>query len=97
MRERPCAVVLLNQVLATGEATIDDVGAALLVPATTITAYRTGRRVMSLERQLLLAVFAIELDPYHARLGHRLRGQIGARIAFDAGETVRHSTPPAHW
>jgi hypothetical protein len=70
------------------------VAEALMVTARMIDAYRTHRQIMPLERQLMLAVYAIERSPSHSRLGYSLRSQVGAAIAFGAGETETHASKP---
>lgn len=94
----PCrARYLLIKILASGDAEIGDVAAAIMVPSTVVAAYLAGSRAVPLECQALLAAFAIERTPRHARLGRRLRGQLEAMIAFamrDASECPPR--PPLH-
>jgi hypothetical protein len=98
-RARSRAVELLVKILASGDASVDEIAAALLVSAALIGAYASGRRQMPLEHQLLLAAFAIERTPRHARLAHRLRGQVRAAIAFAMRELSPRPTPspPRYW
>lgn len=57
-------------------------------------AYLNESADMPLERQLCLAQFVIECVPPLARLGHRLRGQVSAALAFNARVTTTHADAP---
>jgi hypothetical protein len=87
------ANVLIDRILIEHPDRLDDLAAALLASPEVIGAYRTGRAV-PIERQMLLAAYAIERAPTHARLGYLLRGQVRAAIAFEARETETHNGPP---
>ena len=98
-RPKGRAIELLDRLLASDASTIDEVASALMVSAEGIERYRSQRLAMPIERQLLLAAYVIERVPGYARLGHLLRGQIRATIAFAARETTTHPSPPpsARW
>ena len=98
-RAKSRAIDLLEKLLASNSATAEQLAAALMVPVQTIEQYRSTRPPMSLERQLLLATYTIEFVPEYARLGHLLRGQVRAAIAFAARETTTHRgpSPAARW
>jgi hypothetical protein len=96
---RSRAVRLLEQVLSTGGMSADDLASALVVPRNTLDAYRDGRSMMPLERQLCLALLVIERVPALARQAHRLHGQVVAEAAFNARSTKTHMIAPVskHW
>lgn len=87
------ALELLGRVLSDG-ITIEDLCNGLMVSTATLMAYRTGRRPMPLEVQVLLVAFTVERAPQHIRLARRLRDQLKATITFAAGETVTHLEAP---
>jgi hypothetical protein len=87
------ANVLIDKILTDNPDRLDDLAAALLAVPGVVAAYRAGSTI-PIERQMLLAAYAIEHAPAHARIGRLLRGQIRATIAFAAGETATHNNPP---
>jgi len=87
------ANVLLDRILLDDAASLDELAMALMAPPEVICAYRGGLEI-PIERQILLAAYAIERTPKFARAGRSLRAQLKATIRFAAGETVRHSGPP---
>lgn len=93
-RPRSLAVKLLDSVLASNRAPHEQVAAAMMVHEPTVDEYRRGRVPIPIEAQMLLAAFAIERFPEYARLGHRLRAEIRARVAYAARETETHMEPP---
>ena len=93
-RPRSLAVKLLDGVLTSNRAPVEQIAAAMMVHEPTVDAYRRGRLPIPIEAQMLLAAFAIERFPEYARLGHRLRGEIRARVAYAARETQTHMEPP---
>ena len=93
------SVRLLERVLSSGAMSADELATALVVPRDAVDAYRSGRVLMSLERQLCLALLVIERVPELARHAHRLRGQVQAEAAFHARATKTHMIAPVskHW
>jgi hypothetical protein len=87
------ANVLLDRIVSQDEASVNELAMALMASPDIVLAYRGGLEI-PIERQILLAAYAIERAPKFARLARSLRGQIGATIRFAAGETVRHAGPP---
>lgn len=88
------ANALLDRILSEDAASLTDLAETLMASPDSIIAYRAGREI-PMERQMLLAAYAIERAPKFARQGHGLRGQIIATLRFAAGETARHDGPPA--
>lgn len=84
---------LLYRMLSENAASVADLAQALMVSPDSIVEYRAGLE-MPIERQMLLAAFAIEQGPKFARLGYALRGQVAAAMRFVAGETATHQGPP---
>lgn len=93
-RRTPRAVLLLRRLVELGWFGPDAVARALVVNGTTLDAYLRETEPIPLDRQLCLALFVIECVPPLARLGHQLRGQVGAAIAFQDRATTTHSQPP---
>ena len=87
------ANVLIDKMLSSAPELFDELAQALMATPKLLGEYRAGRAV-PIERQMLLAVYAIERAPAYARLGHLLRGQIRAAIAFAARDTEIHRGPP---
>ena len=87
------ANILLEKILSEDPTLVADVAKALVTSPEIIREYQAGL-VIPIERQMLLAAYAIELSPKYARLGYGLRGQIRATIAFAARETETHSASP---
>ena len=88
------SVRLLEQVLASEAISVDDLASALVVTRDVLSAYRDGRVLMPLERQLCLALLVIDRVPQLARQAHRLRGQVLAEAAFHARATKTHMIAP---
>ena len=59
-----------------------------------LVAYVSGARPIPLEQQLLLATLVIAKAPSLARIGHSLRGQVLAALAYERRETATHMTAP---
>ena len=72
----------------------ETVASELVVSVKAIDAFVQEEIVMPFDRQLCLALFAIERVPDCARAGHRLRGQVLAAIAFHTHETPTHRDGP---
>lgn len=92
---RYTANILIDQILSEQPALLPEIAAALMAPEPVIEAYRAGH-IVPIERQMLLAAYAIERAPAYARRGYRLRAQLRAAIAFATHETETHLTPPSH-
>lgn len=73
--------------------TREELATALVVLAPRIDWYADGRERVPFDRQLCLAVLAIERAPY-AHLGHTLKAQALAGLAFESHETAVHQGPP---
>ncbi|HWC55793.1 MAG TPA: hypothetical protein VG434_02365 [Sphingomicrobium sp.] len=67
---------------------------SVVVSRAVLDAYIDGKLAMPLDRQLCLALFVIEKVPRLARIGHQLRGQVAAAIAYDERATETHTFPP---
>lgn len=65
-----------------------------MVNERTLDDFRSGRMVIPLDRQLCLALYAIEHVPNARRLGFALRGQVEAEIALGSESTEVHDSPP---
>jgi len=87
------ANILLEKILSDNAESLTAVANALVASPEVIREYLAGLMI-PIERQMLLAAYAIELAPKYARLGHLLRGQIRATIAFAARETETHTGSP---
>jgi hypothetical protein len=90
----PRALVLLRKLLATQACDLDAVAEAIVVKRSALDSYLSGSVTIPLERQLCLALFVVEHVPSLARLGHQLRAQVAATMAFQAGHTATHLEPP---
>jgi hypothetical protein len=88
------ALRLLRKVVATRWFRLNALARALSVPEADINAYLSGTDTIPLDRQLRIAQFVIGCVPPFARLGHQLRGQVTAAIAFHARTTETHLQPP---
>jgi len=91
-RMRSRAVKLTRALLDSGEITVDDLSARLVVSASALETFVDGSEPMPFDRQVCLALLAIDKFPVHARAGYRLRDQLRAKALYDSGETVRHQT-----
>lgn len=87
------AAKLLAKVLARG---VDASALAtdMVMTSRELEEYRSGRKLMPLDRQLCLALVVIESVPELAREGRTLRAQVAAAAAFHAAETTTHTGPP---
>ena len=94
-RRDSAALGLLRKVVATRWFDLDALARALSIPEADINAYLSRTDAIPLDRQLRIAQFVIECVPPFARLGHQLRGQVTAAIAFHARATETHLQPPA--
>lgn len=80
--------------LRTGGISSSELAAAIVTDQATLDACRLGRTRMPLERQLCLAVVAIERLPAARRAGFALRAQVEAELAVAATRGVTHDQPP---
>ena len=88
------ALVLLRKLVATRSCELDALAEAIVVTRSALDSYLSGAVTIPLERQLCLALFVVEQVPSLARLGHQLRAQVAAAMAFQAGSTTTHLEPP---
>jgi hypothetical protein len=88
------AVRLLKKLVATRWFELDAIARALGVSDARLAAYLSESEAIPLDRQLCLALFVIECVPPLARVGHQLRGQVKATMAFQARATDIHLEPP---
>jgi hypothetical protein len=93
-RRDSAALRLLRKVVATRWFQLDAIARVLSVSDAAIDAYLSESEPIPLDRQLCIAQFVIECVPPLARLGHQLRGQVTAAIAFHARVTETHLQPP---
>ena len=93
-RPRSTALHLLTKLVATKWFTTEAIAEHLVVSEAELADYLTERTAIPIDRQLCLAAFVIEQVPPLAGLGHRLKGQIRASLAYNAGETETHRGPP---
>ena len=93
-RRLPRALVLLRKLVATQTYELDALAEALVVKRSALDSYLSGEVAIPLERQLCLALFAVEHVPSLARLGYQLRGQVAAAIAFQERATTTHLQAP---
>jgi ParB-like chromosome segregation protein Spo0J len=91
---RTTAARLLGELLDDGSFTVDGLAVRLGIPRTVLEGFRRGRAPIPLDLQLQLAILAIQKAPDHARLGHKLHGQVSAALAFEAGSTTTHLNDP---
>jgi hypothetical protein len=94
LAKRPRAARLIEQLLGTGAISSSELADAIVCDGATLEAYRLGRRKMPLERQLCLALVAIERVPAARRAGFALRSQVEAELAVAATLTETHDQPP---
>jgi len=88
------ATLLLSKLATSGWVTRTELARELRVSESTLAAYAIGERPIPLDRQLLLASLLIAKVPPLARMGHRLRGQVLAALAYQQQETMTHMTAP---
>lgn len=91
------SAALLRSVVEHGDATTTQLAETLVVSLSDLESYALDKRVMSLARQLCLALFVIHRLPKLARRGHSLRGQVIAAMAFESKVTATHAEAPSHW
>lgn len=94
LSKRSRAARLIEQLVGTGQVTTTDLASAIVVSDRTLAAYRSGHTKVPLERQLCLALFAIERSPVARRSGFALRAQVEAEMAVAATRTETHNEPP---
>jgi hypothetical protein len=88
------AARLLARILETQWFDEKMLAAELVLSVDELRGYAEGRAVMPLNRQLALALFAIEKAPAFARFGHQLKAQVAAAFAYAGHETATHASPP---
>jgi hypothetical protein len=93
-RPPSAALRLLRKLVATRWFELDAIARALVVSDARLASYLSESEPIPLDRQLCLALFVIECVPPLARVGHQLRGQVKAAIAFEARATDTHLEPP---
>jgi hypothetical protein len=93
LHKRARAARLLAQILDSGAMTPAALAAGILVSEPMLEEYRSGRLRIPLDRQLCLALIAIEQLPDARRAGHALRAQIRAEIALGTDATEVHQAP----
>lgn len=92
--KRPRAARLIEQIIGSGCLSVAELAAAIVSDEATVEAYRLGRSRMPLERQLCLALVAIDRVPVARRAGYALRAQVEAELAVAATLTETHDQPP---
>lgn len=88
------ATGLLSKLATSGSFTSAELARELKVTEPTLLAYVSGARPIPLDEQLLLATFVIAKVPALARIGHSLRSQVLAAVAYERQETATHKTGP---
>lgn len=91
---RPRAARLIEQILGTGTLSASELAAAIVCDEATLESFRLGTRRIPLDRQLCLALVAIEHVPAARRAGFALRSQVEAEVAVAAIRTESHAQPP---
>ncbi len=94
LNKRPRASRLVEQLLRSGMITAAELAAAIVADEAVLESYRLGRVRMPLERQLCLALVAIEGVPAARRAGFALRAQVEAELAVASTLTETHDAPP---
>lgn len=94
IHKRSRAARLIAQIVDSGAMTAHDLAAAILVSEPMLEEYRSGRLRIPVDRQLCVALVAIERLPEVRRAGHALRAQIQAEIALATDATEVHGAPP---
>ena len=84
---------MLTKLIAEGM-DVETLADALVITPHQLEKYRSGRFAMPPERQLCLALFALEAVPRLASECRALRAQLLAAAAYNAGETITHNGPP---
>lgn len=93
LQKRPRAARLIEQLVENGisETALAE---AIVVPVALLAEFRSGRVQLPLDRQLCLALYAIERVPRARRAGFTLRAQVEAEIALASDSTETHAAPP---
>src|SRR5689334_19282412 len=86
---RSTAAVLIRDLLADGVFSREQLASELVVSTSRVDGYATGRERVPADRQLYLALLAID-RPEYAHAGHKLKGQALATLAFEGHDTVVH-------
>ena len=94
LSKRSRAARLIEQLIGTGQVTPTDLATAIVVSERRLASFRSGRMKVPLERQLCLALFAIERSPVARRAGFALRAQVEAEMAVASTRTETHNEPP---
>src|SRR4051812_44090186 len=90
------ALRVLRKLVATRWFELDAIARALDVSEARLSAYLSESEAIPLDRQLGLALFVTECVPPLARVGHQLRGQVQATMAFQSRASGAHlEQPPA--
>lgn len=92
--KRSRASRLVEQLVGSGAFSESELADAIVVTRETLESYRSGRVKIPLERQLCIALLAIERAPAARRAGFALRAQVEAEIAVAATRTETHDSPP---
>ncbi|HEY2376034.1 MAG TPA: hypothetical protein VGH98_08680 [Gemmatimonadaceae bacterium] len=85
---------LLTKVVEAGWFEKEELAVELGVTVPTLEAYVASQLPMSADGQLRLAAFLIEKVPPLARMGHRLRGLVGAAMLYESDQTRTHLQAP---
>lgn len=93
LQKRPRAARLLEQLVRAG-CTESVLAEAIVVTEEMLAGYRGGRLPIPIDRQLCLALYAIEHVPAARRAGFTLRAQVEAEIALARASTEVHDAPP---
>jgi hypothetical protein len=94
---RSRASALLDSLIALGAFEPEALAAELVTDGETMEEWASAKRVMPLDRQLLLAQLVVDRVPAMKREGHRLLGQVRAAIEFENGSTGRSVEPPSRY
>jgi hypothetical protein len=86
------AARLLVKLMDTGLYSREQLARRLIVSPEMLDAFLSGALAIPLDRQAALARLLVDRVPSLARAGRRLHGQVEAAIAYESGETKRHST-----
>jgi hypothetical protein len=77
------AMQLIDRLLRDGAYDQETLARELVIRPKTLAEYQAGTTPMPLDRQLCLALVAIEKAPAHARDGYRLREQVRAATGYE--------------
>lgn len=92
--KRPRAARLIEQILGSEAIDAAELAAAVVCDEAMLESFRLGRAKMPLDRQLCLALVAIERVPAARRAAFALRAQVEAELAVAATLTETHDQPP---